>query len=148
MKLFIKCTDNTIKQYYIEKEADSASYQHDSGLDLIIPDDITVPANQKGYKIKHKINCMPQEIHGYFLFPRSSISKTPLRLANSVGIIDYGYRGDIMASVDNISDEDYIIEKGTRLFQLCAPDLKSINVSVVDILSESERGDGGFGSSS
>ena len=38
--------------------------------------------------------------------PRSSISKTPLRMSNSVGLIDGGYRGEIMASVDNISDDD------------------------------------------
>ena len=147
MKLFIKCTDNTIKQYYMDKETNSSTYEHDSGLDIVIPYDITVPANEKGFKIKHKINCMPKETHGYFLFPRSSISKTPLRLANSVGIIDYGYRGDIMACVDNISDQEYIIEKGTRLFQLCSPDLKSIDISVVDNLDDSERGEGGFGSS-
>ena len=54
----------------------------------------------------------------YYLYPRSSISKTPLRLCNSVGIIDAGYRGNIMAFVDNI-DEDY--DLGTRLFQLCDP---------------------------
>ena len=39
----------------------------------------------------------------YMLVPRSSISKTPLRMANSIGIIDAGYRGEIMAAVDNIS---------------------------------------------
>ena len=78
---------------------------------------------------------MPGEVHGYYLYPRSSISKGKLRLSNSVGIIDYGYRGDIMAAVDNIGDTDYHIEKGERLFQLCSPDLTSIDVAVVDSLA-------------
>lgn len=148
MKLYIKCYNNTTKQYYIEKQENPTAYQHDSGLDIVIPQDIVIPKGSKGVKIKHNINCMPDNISGYFLFARSSISKTPLRLSNSVGIIDYGYRGDIMAAVDNIGDTDYEIKKGTKLFQLCSPDLKSIEVIVVDNLETSERSDGGFGSSS
>lgn len=88
----------------------------------------------------------------YYLYPRSSISKTPLRMANSVGIIDSGYRGNIMAKVDvhtynfpnyefnikektnNIQEktnnihikeknEFYHVKKNMRLFQLCSPTL-------------------------
>ena len=145
MKLFIKC-ENTVKQDYIDRLENPSSYEDDSGFDLIIPEDITVPKGAKGFKIKHQINCMPAEKHGYYLYPRSSISKGKLRLSNSVGIIDYGYRGDIMAAVDNIGDCDYFLEKGTRKFQLCSPDLKPMDVVLVNQLSESSRGSGGFGS--
>ena len=82
----------------------------------------------------------------YYLHCRSSISKTPLRLANSVGIIDAGYRGNIMAIVDNMSEEEYKIPSGTRLFQICAPNLEPISMQVVNSLSETSRGTGGFGS--
>jgi len=82
----------------------------------------------------------------YMLVPRSSISKTPLRMANSIGIIDAGYRGEIMAAVDNTSDKDYMVVPGQRLFQIVHPTLYPFNVAVVDELSETERGDGGFGS--
>jgi dUTPase len=51
----------------------------------------------------------------YFIFPRSSIWKKPLRLANSTGIIDSGYRGEIGVALDNIRDEPFVIEKGWRL---------------------------------
>ncbi|SVA76917.1 uncharacterized protein METZ01_LOCUS129771, partial [marine metagenome] len=44
--------------------------------------------------------------------PRSSIAKTPLRLCNSIGLIDGGYRGEIMAVVDNIKKESYTVEPG------------------------------------
>ena len=83
---------------------------------------------------------------GYYLYPRSSIYKTPLRLSNSVGIIDAGYRGNIMACVDNHGSEDYTIKKGTRLFQICSPDLKELKFKLSNTLSETSRGEGGFGS--
>ena len=80
------------------------------------------------------------------LVPRSSIWRTSLRQANSIGIIDAGYRGHIMVPVDNISNEDYIIKPGERLFQIVHPLLKPIEVELTDTLSETERGSGGFGS--
>ena len=69
-------------------------------------------------------------------------------MSNSTGIIDAGYRGNIIAKVDNISNEEYKIEKGTRLFQICAPSLEEIVLEVVDELSDTTRGSGGFGSTS
>ena len=77
---------------------------------------------------------------------RSSIAKTPLRMCNSVGLIDGGYRGEIMAVVDNIKNEVYTIEPGQRLFQLVGMDGSPIHFKLVDELSESTRGKGGFGS--
>tara|TARA_B110000967_G_scaffold195330_1_gene224725 strand:- start:922 stop:1161 length:240 start_codon:yes stop_codon:yes gene_type:complete len=73
--------------------------------------------------------------------------RTPLRMSNSVGIIDSGYRGHLIGMVDNLSDEDYIVEKGTRLFQVCSPSLNNpIKLSIVQELSDTQRGDGGIGS--
>jgi dUTP pyrophosphatase len=51
-----------------------------------------------------------------------------------------------MAFVDNISDSDYTIEKGTRLFQIIKGDLQPLTITIVDKLSDTERGEGGFGS--
>ena len=94
---------------------------------------------------------------GYYLYPRSSIVKTPFRLANSVGIIDSGYRGEIMAVVDNISSssndvsvclERYMPEM-SRMFQICSPTLEPFMVRIVETeedLGSTERGSGGFGS--
>ena len=82
----------------------------------------------------------------YYLYPRSSISKTPLRLANSVGIIDAGYRGNLMAVVDNISIQAYNIQKKDRLFQICAGNLEPIEFQLANDLSNTQRGFGGFGS--
>ncbi len=84
----------------------------------------------------------------YWMLPRSSISRTPLRLANSVGLIDAGYRGDIMAAVDGGGD-GVTVGPGARLFQLASPDLLPWNeVRIVGVIpgGATLRGTGGFGS--
>jgi dUTP pyrophosphatase len=82
----------------------------------------------------------------YMMVPRSSISSTPLSMANSIGIIDQGYRGPLIAAVRNHDHINYTVEQGTRLFQIVAFDGKPIQVEVVNTLSETDRGSGGFGS--
>jgi dUTPase len=105
---------------------------------------------------------LPATPCGFYLYPRSSISKTRMRLANSVGIIDAGYRGDLIAAVDTIglfgsTDIWHVwketlspIKKYDRYFQVCAPDLSPFLVHIVDAENElsppTARGQGGFGS--
>lgn len=103
------------------------------------------------YSQGHYLNAsaqLPQEEVHYRLVPRSSISKTPLMMANSEGIIDRTYRGLLKAPVRNMVFNDaYEITEGTRLFQIVAPDLGHIReVRLVDSLPETQRGEGGFGS--
>jgi dUTP pyrophosphatase len=123
----------------------------DSGLDLFFYEDKVIPAKTTTF-IPFGIRCeaYPDKDKNtnvaYYLYPRSSISKTPLRMANSVGIIDAGYRGTIMAAVDNTSEEDYTVVTGQRLFQLCSPTLCPITFELTNTLSDTTRGDGGFGS--
>ena len=117
----------------------------DAGLDLYILENQTfLPGETKLLKLG--ISCEPQDGKAYFLMPRSSISKTPLRLANSLGLIDGGYRGEIMAACDNIKESNYTVEKGQRLFQIVAADCSAISYTIVDELSETSRGSCGFGS--
>ena len=83
----------------------------------------------------------------FCVYPRSSISKTPLRLANSVGIIDSGYRGELIAVFDNRNETPYEIPCYARLVQACRPDLLPFGVNMVDNdFNQTERGAGGFGS--
>jgi dUTP pyrophosphatase len=86
---------------------------------------------------------------GYFMYPRSSTgSKTPLRLANSVGVIDSGYRGNYIAVFDNGRENSFIVERLQRLVQICPPNLSyPMKVLIVnDLDMETARGEGGFGS--
>jgi dUTP pyrophosphatase len=80
------------------------------------------------------------------IFPRSSVSKTGLQLANSVGVIDSGYRGEIMIKFNilEVGIETYNI--GDRIAQLMIVELPKVSIVEVSELSDSDRGSGGFGS--
>ena len=90
----------------------------------------------KVFMLKYGVPC------SFYLYPRSSISNTPLRLANSVGIIDSGYRGPLIACFDGT----YSIKKFQRLVQVCTPTLELMTIHLVDSVDETPRGEGGFGS--
>ena len=139
----------SIFKYICGNPSEKENYDGDSGLDLHCPN-ITVPAGARSFKIDLGIKGEMLNDQGnipYMLVPRSSMgSKTPLRLSNSIGIIDRSYRGSLMAFVDNVSDIDYNVEEGQRLFQLVCFDGSSITPIKVEKLSETKRGEKGFGS--
>ena len=142
MKLFIKPHCDAAWKFYRNH---GHFHEGDAGLDLYVLDEIQFEAGETK-AIKLGISCEPEDGKAYYLFPRSSISKTPLRMANSIGLIDGGYRGEIMAICDNIKKESYKVEKGQRLFQLVASDSSPIKYELVEELELTTRGTGGFGS--
>ena len=142
MKLFIKPHNDTACEFYRNH---GHFHDGDAGLDLYVLEDIHFePGETKAIKLG--ISCESEDGKAYYLFPRSSISKTPLRMANSIGLIDGGYRGEIIAMCDNIKSEAYTAEKGQRLFQLVATDSSPIHFELVEALEMTTRGTGGFGS--
>ena len=147
MKLHICPTNDYTKEYYTGQV--TQYHAGDAGVDLIIPSDIMIYRNSTKL-IDLGIKCEAFDDDGnplsYYLRTRSSIYKTPMRLANAVGVIDSGYRGNIKAALDNIRDEEYTIKKGSRLVEICSPTLSPITVCIVDNVSETDRGEGGFGS--
>ena len=81
------------------------------------------------------------------IFPRSSISKTDMTLANSVGVIDSGYRGEVTARFRFRPEfRAAIYEVGDRVAQMMIVPRPVIEWQEVEELSESERGTGGYGS--
>jgi len=116
-----------------------------SGFDLYLPETTVFPAGKVTYA-DFGIQMMTSDGTGFFLLPRSSISKTPLRLANSIGLIDPTYRGCLMAALENTSSGDITIHAGTRLMQVCLPTLLPFRVDWADCLPQTQRGAGGFGS--
>jgi dUTP pyrophosphatase len=86
---------------------------------------------------------IPQGCVG-LLFPRSSIAKTQITLANSVGVIDSGYRGEVKLKFKKYGYKDYNI--GDRVGQLVIMPYPKIELEEVDELSYTDRDDGGFGS--
>ena len=142
MKIYIKPLNEIARRHYAEHGHYHAG---DAGLDLFVLEDISFEAGETK-TIKLGIQCEPADGRAYLLMPRSSISKTPLRMANSVGLIDGGYRGEIMAVCDNIKNRPYTVHRGDRLFQLVAMDGSPIEYELTDALSTTTRGTGGFGS--
>ena len=124
-----------------------------AGFDLFVPDNVEVPNTSSSKMISMDVKCEMVDTDKYpsafFMFPRSSISKTPLSLANHTGIIDSGYRGNLIGAFRNLSlVSSFLVEKHTRLLQICHPSLCPIHVIMVDEadLSKTARGEGGFGS--
>jgi len=157
--------DNELQQQYkehVEKhnEKTRTNAFPDSGFDLFIPENVTFSDAFKTNMIDLNIICEMKEYNptndtlsncAYFVFPRSSLSKTPLMLANHTGIIDSGYRGNIKAAFRYLPFENatsFSTQKYQRLLQICHPSLCKVYVKLVDFstLSTSERGQGGFGS--
>lgn len=116
--------------------------QQDPPIHTIIPHNLVLDSTKR---------LMYVHFTPFYTYARSSISKTPLRLANNQGIIDAGYRGSIIGMFDNISSHDtWHVDPYTRLLQICAPSLMPIYVDVVETFEDlgpsTARGSGGFGS--
>jgi dUTP pyrophosphatase len=122
-----------------------------SGFDLFVPETTEVTTDVKMISMDVKCEMLDKEGYSaaYYMYPRSSLSKTPLMLANHVGIIDSGYRGFLIGAFRGLNlAKPYAVEKNTRLLQICHPSLCPLHVIMVDEseLSDTSRGAGGFGS--
>lgn len=126
------------------------AHESDAGLDLTAVD-ITLEPNDCGQTVVVYHSGLAVEIpEGYvgFLFPRSSIAKKSIFMTNGVGVIDSGYRGEIMAKMHVTTDAAPAVYKiGEKFAQLIIMPLQSITIKEVVDLSDSERGEGGYGSS-
>ena len=133
----------------LEDGAQVPTYAHDSdaAADMYAMEDVEVPAHSNGVPVKTGVHIQLPEGWVAFVLPRSSIgAKTPLRLSNSAGVIDSGYRGEVRALYDNIGDEPYQIHKGDRIAQMLVMPSYRFKANVVDSLEDSDRGEAGFGS--
>jgi len=116
-----------------------------AGYDLYSPDSVFVPVGQV-VVINTEISVEIPE--GYFglLCPRSSMGKKGFSLINTIGIIDSDYRGQIILHFVNNGKLDHTIYRGDRVAQLLIVPYISPKIVVVEELSETVRGTGGFGS--
>ena len=120
-----------------------------AGFDLYVPEEtVFLPGEKKLLSMGVSAVLIDgDDMKNYWLVPRSSISKTGLMMLNSVGVIDKSYRGELMAFLWNTTNQQVVVQKGSRLVQIVAGDMGDItSMTVVDCLPTSERGSGGFGS--
>ena len=132
----------------------------DSGLDLFIIKDVIIQPGET-VLVDTGIQCQNRSFNpcfwewftsgfykynSYILMPRSSISKTPLMMRNSIGLIDSGYLGNLKAPLFNTSPEPFYLKRGERYVQLVNSDLSPIYMTLVNEHRNTTRGAGGFGS--
>ena len=133
----------------LEEGATAPTYAHetDAAADFYASQDMTLHAHSTSNKVHTGVRIALPENWVMYIDPRSSIgAKTGLRLSNSLGVIDEDYRGEIMVLYDNLSNSDYEIKAGDRIAQGWVQPVYRFKPVVVDSLPETERGEGGFGS--
>ena len=120
----------------------------DAGMDMVATKIISDNLGAVTYGTDIAIE-IPKGFVG-LIFPRSSIRKTNLQLSNSVGVVDSGYRGEIQATfnkiqgIDNVERDSYKV--GDRICQIMIIPHPPIQFEEVEELNNTERGEGGFGS--
>jgi len=173
LKFFVDSSDNELLNKYIEAihqhhlKMSSNIYHIDAGFDLFSPTEINMSSTTVN-KLDYHVACSAQIVEkkydssssseyeyrfntGFYMYPRSSISKSFLRLANNVGIIDSGYRGHLTGMFDVIySLKTITVNKFDRHLQICGDGLIPVVVELVnsreELGQETARGEGGFGS--
>ena len=172
MKIKVKNTSDLI----LPKNAT----QYDAGYDIVAT---SQPAIVGDYNEQHKVwneiqyiqyhtdlyiePCEDDKRYHTFVFPRSSVSNYRLSLANSIGLIDAGYRGEILVRFRYIPQPsdyyffksgmacpnmfvdvnlDTIYKKGDKIAQLVVSETLPVEFEVVETLSDTDRDSGGFGS--
>jgi dUTP pyrophosphatase len=145
MKFLVKPLNDKARELYSNH---TTYFEGDSGLDLFIVEDCEILPGQTKL-IGSGVSCQLEEngkYYSYNLYARSSISKTPLRLANGVGLIDRTYTGELKAALHNTGDTSFFLKTGDRYTQISRADLGEISFEIVEELRETKRGSGGFGS--
>ncbi|MGZ4137819.1 MAG: dUTP diphosphatase [Actinomycetota bacterium] len=119
----------------------------DAGLDLRSIVDVDVAPGERAMVPTGLAVAIPEGYAG-FVLPRSGLaSRVGLTLANAPGLIDAGYRGEIVCAVVNLDRENAVrIEREDRIAQLVIVAVPDVEPAFVDALPSSSRGEGGFGS--
>ncbi len=122
------------------------AHEGDAGIDLRISSAVSIQPHSTAMAGTGIRVAIPEGYVG-LVYPRSGLaSKQGINLANCVGVIDSGYRGEIMVPLHNMSDKKVVLEKGTRVCQLIIQPYVQVPLFKVDSLDETERGADGFGS--
>lgn len=121
------------------------AHEGDAGLDLRAVEDIEI---EPGASAMVRTGLRAEVPHGCvgLVFPRSGLGSKGITLRNAVGVIDSGYRGEVLAELWNTTDEPFEVHRGDRVCQLVVMPYCPCTVEESDELSDSERGTDGYGS--
>lgn len=136
-----------LKIHMTEDAGYTPAYSHegDAGLDLRAVEDYTIKAGESamvrtGLRAEIPHGCVGLE------FPRSGLGSAGITLRNAVGVVDSGYRGEVMAAIWNTTNEDIKITKGDRVCQMVITPYCPCRIEEAEELSDSDRGTNGHGS--
>ena len=140
--------ENIIKFKKLDNSALLPCYAHeeDAGMDIFSNEDVVVKAKEWALV---KTGFSMELPHGFEAQVRSKSGlslKSGIIVLNSPGTIDENYRGEVCVIVMNVSNNNYKIEKNQKIAQMVINKVEHLKCVEVDEISQTKRGDGGFGS--
>ena len=137
----------TIKIKKISSDAKLPQYanEHDAGMDFFSNEECIIKPGERKLLSTGISMAIPQGQVGLICDKSGLAVKHGLK--TMAGVVDSGYRGEIKIVVHNLSDKDYLVEKGNKIAQMLIQRIEQKELLEVEELDETQRGEGGFGSS-
>jgi dUTP pyrophosphatase len=132
-----------IKKLHDDAVIPQFAHSYDAGMDMFAVEEVVI---QKGEMVKIRTGLALEIPDGYvgLFWDKSSVGSKGIKTFG--GVIDSGYRGEVMVVVKNLSDSEHIFHKGDKVAQLLIQKVEHPDIEVVEVLSDTTRGEGGFGS--
>lgn len=133
-----------IKKLHPDAVVPSYAYATDAGMDLFSSEEITIPVGSTAV-ISTGIAMEIPEGYAGLIWDKSGLA-VKYGLKTFGGVIDAGYRGEVKVGIRNFNTHEYVIKAGNKIAQMLIQKIESPRIVVVEELSDTPRGDGGFGS--
>ena len=120
-----------------------------AGMDLYacLDSDITLSPGQRALIPTGIAIALESNAYVAYIYARSGLAiKSGITLSNCVGVVDSDYRGEVKVGLINLSDSEYTVKNGDRIAQMVIAPVIMADVQEVSELDETERAEGGFGS--
>ncbi|MCH8987074.1 dUTP diphosphatase [Patescibacteria group bacterium] len=131
----------------LDKEAKLPSYAYkgDAGMDIYSIEEIDLAPGEKA-AVRTGLRLAIPEGYAGFVWDKSGLAAKH-HIKTMAGVVDSNYRGELQIVLTNLGKENYHIEKGSKIAQLIISSVASFEIEETEIADETERGEGGFGSS-
>jgi dUTP pyrophosphatase len=137
-----------IRRLRPDAQVPTKAYSGDAGIDLAACERVELGPGERALVSTGVAVAIPEGYAGY-VQPRSGLAaKHGISIVNTPGLVDSGYRGELLVNLLNTDREPFVVEPGMRIAQLVVLPVPDVRLVEVDELPESERGVRGFGSSS
>lgn len=133
-----------IKKLHPDAIIPSYAHEGDAGMDLYSVEDLVLKPKHRA-KIKTGISIELPKGYVSLVWDKSGVGSKGIKVLG--GVLDSGYRGEYIVMLVNLSSKDFVVKKGQKVAQVLIQKVESPKIEVVEELSSSERGKGGFGSS-